>query len=159
MDVAGILEPGRVRYAHDVRSKKHALDILSEMLAEADGTPTSAEVLNGLAGRERLGSTALGDSVAMPHARLPGLERAVAAFLRLEEGVDFDAPDGKPVDLLFALIVPWGSSSQELKEIRELVKKLRDPGLKEQLRSAEDPRALHELLCGKDSGLRRRINV
>ena len=154
-----ILERRSVCVASGVRSKKHALDVLSEMLAEAAGKPSSAEVLNGLASRERLGSTALGDSVAMPHARLPGLERTVGAFLRLEQGVEFDAPDGKPVDLLFALLVPWGSSNQELKELRELAKKLRDPQLRERLHAAEDAAALQQLLCGEDSELRRRINA
>jgi PTS system nitrogen regulatory IIA component len=160
MDVARILDPDAVRCAADVRSKKHALDILSEMLAAAAGKSDAGEVLNGLASRERLGSTALGDSVAMPHARLPGLTRPVAAFLRLAAGVDFDSPDGKPVDLLFGLLVPWGSSNQELKELRELAKKLRDPGLQQRLRAAEDAQTLHRLLCADDdTGNRRRINA
>src|SRR5690606_39855948 len=102
MDLARILAPDSVRYARDVRSKKHALDILSEMLAAAGGKPSAAEVLNGLASRERLGSTALGHCVAMPHARLPGLERTVAAFLRLEEGAAVDAPAARADDRLRA---------------------------------------------------------
>lgn len=159
MDVGCILERRSVSVASGVRSKKHALDILSEMLAEAAGKPNPAEVLNGLASRERLGSTALGDSVAMPHARLPGLERTVGAFLRLEDGVEFDAPDGKPVDLLFGLIVPSGSSDEELKELRDLVKKLRDPELRDQLHAAEDAAALQQLLCDDGSDLRRRIDA
>ena len=156
MDVAGILAPENVRFADDVRSKKHALDVLAELLASAAGQAQAVEVLNALVARERLGSTALGASVAMPHARLPGLDRIVAAFLRLADGVDFDAPDGKPVDLLFGLLLPSGSSEQELDALRELVQRLRDPELQERLRAAEDPDALYRALTAGAAQHRRR---
>jgi PTS system nitrogen regulatory IIA component len=146
MDVATILEPGSVCCEAEVGSKKHALEILSQILADAAGNLKAGAILDGLAARERLGSTGLGSSVAMPHARLGGIDRMVGGFLRLTKPVSFDSTDGEPVDLLFGLLVPAGSAAADLKEIRELVKKLRDPDLQRALRAAEDAAALYELL-------------
>lgn len=149
MDVASILEPRSVRCEPQVGSKKHALEILSEMLAAAANGPKARQILEGLAARERLGSTAIGSAVAMPHTRIAELGVSVGAFLKLAKPVDFDAPDGKPVDLLFGLLVPDGSSGAQLAEIRDLVKKLRDPELQRELRAAEDPADVHDRLKAK----------
>lgn len=146
MDIATMLDPRNIRCELSAGSKKHALDLLSEMLAGAAHGPSAGEVLEGLASRERLGSTGLGRSVAMPHARLPGINASAAAFLKLSEPVDFGSPDGRPVDLLFGLLVPKDSTSADVKEIRELIKRLRDPELQEKLREADDPNRLHALL-------------
>jgi PTS system nitrogen regulatory IIA component len=146
MDVARILERSSIRCEPRVTSKKHALELLSQMLADA-GSLSAGRVLDGLAARERLGSTGLGASVAMPHTRMTGVEHSVGAFLRLAEPVDFDAPDAQPVDLLFGLVVPESSTAAEMKEIRQLVKKLRDPELQRRLRATADPAALYELLA------------
>ncbi len=149
MDVASILEPSSVRCEPHVGSKKHALEILSEMLAAAANGPKPRQILEGLAARERLGSTAIGSAVAMPHTRIPELKVSVGAFLKLATPVDFDSPDGKPVDLLFGLLVPDGSSREQLAEIRDLVKKLCDPELQRDLRAAEEPADLHDRLNAK----------
>ena len=146
MDVATILTPSSVRCEAQVTSKKHALELLSRMLAAAAGGAKAGKILDGLAARERLGTTALGASVAMPHARVSGIERSVGAFVRLAEPVAFDALDGRPVDLLFGLLVPESSTAAELKEIRELVKKLRDPDLQRELRASDDTQVLYDLL-------------
>jgi len=146
MDVAAILAPGSVRREERVSSKKAALDLLSTMLAEAAGGIDAGTVLDGLAARERLGSTGLGAAVAMPHARAPGIERSVGAFLRLDEAVDFDAPDGIPVDMLFGLLVPESSTQEDIDELRDLVKKLRDATLQRELRNAGDEETLYRLL-------------
>ncbi len=146
MDVARILKPGSIRCERQAGSKKRALDLLSETLADAAGASSACEVLEGLAGRERLGSTALGRSVAVPHARLAGIQHSVAAFLKLDEPVDFDSTDGKPVDLLFGLLVPANCAREDLDTIRELVDWLQDPALQQGLRSTDDPEALHHLL-------------
>ncbi len=148
MDVARILKPGSIRCEKQAGSKKRALDLLSETLADAAGAASPREVLEGLAGRERLGSTALGRSVAVPHARIAGLDRSVAAFLKLHEPVEFDSTDGKPVDLLFGLLVPANCAKEDLKTIRELVEWLQDPALQQDLRGTDDPGALHDLLTG-----------
>jgi PTS system nitrogen regulatory IIA component len=146
MDVTKILAPDSVRCEPAVTSKKHALEMLSEMLAKAAASANPGKVLDGLAARERLGSTCLGEAVAMPHTRVAGIEQAVGAFLRLSEPVEFDAPDGKPVDMLFGLLVPEGSTTGEMQQIRQLVKKLREPALQRQLRAASEPEKLYEIL-------------
>jgi PTS system nitrogen regulatory IIA component len=148
MDVTKLLEPGSVRCEPTVTSKKHALELLSEMLAPATTDKNAGAVLDGLAARERLGSTGLGDSIAMPHTRAAGIEHAVGAFLRLSEPVEFDAPDGKPVDLLLGLLVPEGSTSDDMQQIRQLIKQLRDPALQRELRAASDEEEMYVLLCG-----------
>lgn len=145
MDVAAILAPGSIRRETRVSSKKAALDLLSTMLAEAGGIDAGT-ILDGLAARERLGSTGLGSAVAMPHTRVPDIEHTVGAFLRLDEPVEFDAPDGNPVDMLFGLIVPDSSTPEDIDELRELVEKLRDTRLQRELRSADDEETLHRLL-------------
>ena len=147
MEVKDILKPGSIRCASHIRSKKHALDVLSQMLAEAAGGPSPIEVMNGLVGRERLGSTGLGKAVAMPHTRVSGLKEKVAALLKLDEPVDFGSPDGQPVDLLFGLLVPENSASRELSEVDTLVRTLRDPELQRELRSSSDPTVLYKLVA------------
>jgi PTS system nitrogen regulatory IIA component len=148
MDVANILDPSSVRCEPQVSSKKHALDLLSQLLGHAGNVP-AGEIADGLASRERLGSTGLGASVAMPHTKMAGIEHNVGAFLRLARAVDFDSTDCEPVDLLFGLLVPEGSTAGELQEIRELVKRLRDPELQRQLRASDNPQALYGVLTDK----------
>lgn len=116
------------------------------MLAAAAGNVSTGKVLDGLAARERLGSTGLGAAVAMPHARLSGIRRNVGAFLRLAIPVPFDSPDDLPVDLMFGLLVPEDSSLDEIRDLRALVKTLRDPDLQRELRRSNDPQMLYELL-------------
>ena len=112
-----MLEPGRVLCNVEARSKKHVLEILSELLASADNDLTAGEIFDSLASRERLGSTALGGGVALPHGRVPGLDGSVAAFVRLSQGTPFDAPDGQPVTLVLGLLVPEQASEQHLEEL------------------------------------------
>ena len=145
MDVRSILKVGSIRCETQVKNKKQALDVLSQMLADAANGPSAGEVMSGLVGRERLGSTALGEAVAMPHTRLRGVTSKVAAVLKLSAPVDFGAADGQPVDLLFGLLVPEDSHEAELREVNALIRKLSDPELKRELRSANDPSVLHGL--------------
>jgi PTS system nitrogen regulatory IIA component len=142
-----ILAPHSIRCVDRVTSKKRALDLLSQVLAEAVQGSSAAEILDGLAGRERLGSTALGDSVAMPHMRIGGIEHFIGAFMRLAKPVNFDASDGHPVQLLFGLLIPENASEKQLKEVRVLVRKLRDPALQRALGAATDPRDLYDILA------------
>jgi PTS system nitrogen regulatory IIA component len=156
MDVARILRPESVRREAEVGSKKLALDLLSQTLAGTSEGLTASEVLEGLVSRERLGSTGLGESVAMPHARLKGVEENVGAFLRLDEPVDYDSVDGQPVDLLFGVLVPEECSDAQIKEIRELIQRLREPALQQQLREATDTTELYNLLTDSLTVIRRR---
>jgi nitrogen PTS system EIIA component len=146
MDISTMLKPRNIRCELSAGSKKHALELLSEALADAVTGPTAGEVLEGLANRERLGSTGLGSAVAMPHARVAGIQESAAAFLKLSEPIEFDSPDGEPVDLLFGLLVPERSSETDLQTLGDLAQKLQDPQLQQKLRSSDDPALLCTLL-------------
>jgi len=103
-------------------------------------------VLEGIQERERLGSTGFGRGVAIPHARLVGLQRPVAAFLRLEAPVDFDAADGMPVDLVFGLLSPEQAGASHLHALAAISRMMRDERMHEALVSAPGPEALFGLL-------------
>ena len=106
MNISEILEPGRVLGNVEARSKKRALEILSELLGHAGEECVANDIFENLVQREKLGCTALGRGVAVPHGRSPGLSGPAAAFVKLHEPVDFDAADGERVDLIFGLLVP-----------------------------------------------------
>ncbi|HEX7081043.1 MAG TPA: PTS sugar transporter subunit IIA [Gammaproteobacteria bacterium] len=146
MDVAAILKPRSVRTGVEAGSKKAALEVVSEMLADAVAGPSAAEVLDGLASRERLGCTSVGGGAAIPHARLAGLDEGAAAFLKLAEPVDFDAPDGVAVDLLLGVLLPEEPETTDAEEIAVIARGLQDPKLQAELRASDDPDALRQLL-------------
>lgn len=137
MDDSEILRPASVRCEAKVGSKKHALEILSEMLADAADGPTAVQVLEGLVGRERLGSTGIGGCVAMPHTKQPGVTGRIGAVLKLDEPVEFNAPDGEPVDLLFGLLVPEDSAANEVANVLERVRNLCRPEIRQQVKDCE----------------------
>lgn len=106
-----------------------------------------ATVFDSLFARERLGSTGLGQGVAIPHGRIKGLKEAVAAFVRLAEPVPFDAPDGRPVQLLIFLLVPEQATQQHLDILSELAQMLSDKAFRESLLTVSEPAALHAMLA------------
>ena len=159
MNIAELLELQCVRYEPEASSKKHALDVLATTLASSSENLKPGVVLEGLVSRERLGSTALGESVAMPHARIEGLQRSHGAFLRLGNGVDFEASDGKAVDLLFGLLMPQDCSDNEIDDLRQLIEHLRDPILQEQLRQTDSPADLYALLTDSLTAVYRTISI
>jgi PTS system nitrogen regulatory IIA component len=147
MDIANLLNPDSVTCNAQVRSKKHALDLISQLLASAVKTVSASDIFAVLVTRERLGCTALGEAVAIPHGRIAGLDRNFGAFIKLAEPIDFDSPDGEPVDLLFGLLVPEDCPDSMLADLRHLAMRLSDPVLQRQLRYARDPDTLYALLA------------
>jgi len=113
----------------------------------ADGGD-SARISHALHERERRASTALGSGVALPHARIAGIEECRAAFLRVEHPVDFDAADGEPVDLVLALLVPEHDVNAQLQRLAEIADRFADPQYREALRNARDAGHLRQLLGG-----------
>jgi PTS system nitrogen regulatory IIA component len=103
-------------------------------------------VFDSLFARERLGSTGLGHGVAIPHGRIKGLKDALGAFLRLGAPVPFDAPDGKPVNLVFALLVPEQATERHLQVLSELAQMFSDRPLRDAMSAAADPASLHQLI-------------
>ena len=146
MNIADIIHPDRVRTASDVKSKKRALEELSAMLGQATPYVSEKEIFTALIGREKLGSTGIGDGVGIPHGRLKGVDECVGAMLRLDAGVDFEAADEAPVDLVFGLLVPQESTEEHLVILRNLAEMFSDTACLQRLREAADGEALHAAL-------------
>ena len=141
-----ILAPERVRSSVPAGSRKRTLQVLGEVLAGAEPEISAQAVFDRLVARERLGSTGVGDGCALPHARVPGLGHTLAAFLRLRRGVDFDAPDQKPVDLVFGLLVPDESTDEHLQALAAIARILSDEAVRSSIRSTEEPGRIREIL-------------
>ncbi|MFD1881899.1 PTS sugar transporter subunit IIA [Paracoccus pacificus] len=147
MQLADILQPGAVKSLAQVASKKRLFHEIAELAAQVYGVDV-AQTLDALQEREALGPTGVGNGVAVPHARLHGLDRVVGLFLRLEKPLEFDAVDRQPVDLVFALLAPKSSGVDHLKALALVSRTLRDPELRAKLRANVDPVALHAVLAG-----------
>lgn len=148
MSKSELLVPARALCQQDIASKKRALELLSELIAESHEELTARDVLNCLVSREKLGSTGLGHGVAIPHGRMPEIGSAVGAAITLKAGVDFDAPDGEPVDLVVGLIVPEESTDEHLHILAGLAEAFSDPDAVRAVREAESPEQLSSLLSG-----------
>ena len=141
-----LLIPDRVRCQVDITSKKRTLEVLSELIASGNGSLAAPDVLNCLVSREKLGSTGLGHGVAIPHARMADVTFAIAAALTLHDGVDFDAPDGEPVNLVVGLIVPEESTEEHLNILATLAESFSDPSKVRALCEATTPESVCKLL-------------
>lgn len=140
-DFDGLILPGAILPRLSASSKRAALQGLADALAREAGIDSRA-VFDAVLLRERLSGTGMGDGVAIPHARIPGLARAVAGFARLETPLDFDALDGRPADLVLMLLAPAERGADHLKALARVSRALRRPEVREKLRSA---RGLEEL--------------
>ncbi|MGH8166769.1 MAG: PTS sugar transporter subunit IIA [Woeseiaceae bacterium] len=138
------LRAGSVLCNVRARSKKHCLEILSELLAGSDAGIANEEIFSSLIDRERLGCTSLGNGVAFPHCRLSGVEASFGALMKLSEPVDFDSPDGNPVDLIFGLIMPEEIDLNHRAEIAAVTALLNDSAMQARLRSATTSKKLYE---------------
>ncbi len=129
----------------DADSKDVILDRLAGQFAQVYGLDHQA-VLARVTEREQLGSTAFGRRIAIPHARMPGLGRPVAAFMRLQSPVEFDSADGMPVDLVFGLLSPEGAGATHLHALAAISRMMRDERMREALMAAPGVEALYGLL-------------
>jgi len=132
-----VLDPRAVKLRVRVSSKRQLFSEVAGAAARAVALDSKA-VLAALSEREHLGSTGVGEGVAMPHARVAGLDQLFALFWQLDQPIAFDAIDDKPVDLVFVLLVPAGAETVHLKTLAKVARKLRDPAARARLRSAED---------------------
>jgi PTS system nitrogen regulatory IIA component len=144
--ISRLLPPSNVLLDLQASSKKRAFE-QAGLLFENNHGIARATVFDSLFARERLGSTGLGQGVAIPHGRIKGLKEAVAAFVRLAEPVPFDAPDGRPVRLLFFLLVPEQATQQHLDILSELAQMLSDKPFRENLLRLNEPGAVHAMLA------------
>jgi len=143
--VAKLLPPANIVLDLEVSSKKRMFEQAGLLFENNQGIARSL-VFESLFARERLGSTGLGQGVAIPHGRIKGLKDPVGAFVRLKTPVAFDAPDGKPVTLVFVLLVPEQATEQHLQILSELAQMFSDRELRGQLAGANDPGALHQAI-------------
>ena len=145
MALTDLLSPDAILSALRVNGKKQALQEMSERAAQVSGLP-AREIFDALLQRERLGSTGVGDGIAIPHGKLAKCTRIFGIFARLERAIDFEALDGLPVDLIFLLIAPESAGADHLKALAGIARVLRDPGTAAQLRATRDASALYSLL-------------
>ncbi len=149
MSLRTLLAPGHAFYGVQGVSKKRTLEYIANVISQRQESLEAKTVFNQLITREKLGSTGLGNGFALPHCRLSCCEKPQAIFLRLAEPIDFDAVDRKPVDMVFALIVPEGESEQHLNFLRMIAEQFSDEELCASLRSASDSDTLYRLLTDK----------
>jgi PTS system nitrogen regulatory IIA component len=126
-------------------SKKQALQDLSRYASQTTGF-SEREIFDVLMGRERLGTTGVGNGIATPHGKLPGLERIYCLFARLDHAIDFDSIDDRPVDLIFVLLAPECAGADHLKALVRLSRLLRDKTACEKIRGTDDAEELYALL-------------
>ncbi len=147
MKLSEILALDSIRLDSDATSKKRVLESASQLLAGCHESLSPRAVLDCLIAREKLGSTGLGHGVAIPHGRLAGLDKAIGVFLRVSKAVDFDAPDNKPVDLVFALLVPENSTEEHLQVLASIASYFNAEDSRDALRVDISPQKARELLC------------
>ena len=146
MHLSKILSIDRISCKPDITSKKSALEEISRLIARSDPSLTYMEIFDCLNARERLGSTGLGNGIAIPHGRYQHVKEPTAAFIQLENGIDFDAVDQQPVDLLFGLLVPIEANDEHLQILSGLAEMCCEKHFLDQLRLAATPEKLYELL-------------
>jgi PTS system nitrogen regulatory IIA component len=145
MEITDLLSPENVIPNLRASSKKQALHELARRAAEATGLHERA-IFDVLLERERLGTTGVGNGIAIPHGKLADLKRLYGLFARLDQPIDFDSIDEQPVDLIFLLLAPESAGADHLKALARVSRLLRDRSTCEKLRGANQPAALYALL-------------
>jgi PTS system nitrogen regulatory IIA component len=146
MLLAEIFKPDSVLCNAHARSKKHCLEILSELLVRPIAEVGADDIFGKLVERERIGSTSMTEGVAFPRCRLDGIDYCQAALVKLSEPVDFDSATAEPVDLVFGLIVPLTLTDEDYADIDLVTNLIADEALRERLRAARSSTELHATL-------------
>lgn len=146
MEINNILLPEAVKVIGKITSKKRLFQTLADTASGLYGM-SAVETLNALQDRESLGPTGVGHGVALPHARIDGLQNIAGLFLKLETPLDFDSVDRQPVDLICALFAPTNSGVDHLKALALVSRTLRDQSVCAKLRANNDPATLHAILA------------
>ncbi|MBL8580947.1 MAG: PTS IIA-like nitrogen regulatory protein PtsN [Rhizobiaceae bacterium] len=145
MDLSDLINVQAIMPAVRTNSKKQLLQILAEKAASITGIP-EREIFDTILQRERLGSTGVGNGIAIPHGKLAAVKRITGVFARLETPVDFEALDDQPVDLVFLLLAPEGAGADHLKALSRIARVLRDGDIVNKIRGTTDAAAIHALL-------------
>ena len=151
MQIAQILSPERTLSRIEGVSKKRALEILANTIAESIPGMDADDIFRRLIAREKLGSTGIGHGIAIPHSRLPGCDATIAALITLKAPIDFDAIDGNPVDVLFAMLVPDQANDEHLHTLAALAGALNEGDYRQSLRDADSAAALYAAAIAHDN--------
>ena len=145
MDLSDLIEVSSVMPALKANSKKQLLQLLAEKAAGVTGLP-EREVFDTILQRERLGSTGVGNGIAIPHGKLPGIRKITGVFARLENPVDFESLDDQPVDLVFLLLAPETAGADHLKALSRIARVLRDGDTVAKIRGSNEAAAIYSFL-------------
>jgi PTS system nitrogen regulatory IIA component len=150
MPLTDLVAPNAIIPALKVNGKKQAMQELAAKAAKLSGQ-NERVVFETLMQREKLGSTGVGNGIAIPHGKLPNLPKLFGLFARLDRGIDFEALDGQPVDLIFLLLAPEGAGADHLKALARVARLLRDTEVATKLRESRDAEALYAVLTAAAS--------
>lgn len=145
MDLSDLISQDAVLASLKANSKKQVIQELSERAGTLLGVP-ARDIFDHLLQRERLGSTGIGQGVAIPHAKLASLDGLFGMFARLDKPIDFDAIDDEPVDLVFLLLAPEAAGADHLKALARIARLMREPGTAQKLRASHDSAAIYAVL-------------
>ncbi|MFY2510222.1 PTS IIA-like nitrogen regulatory protein PtsN [Vibrio pectenicida] len=148
MQLSEILSLDCTKSAVQCTSKKRALEMISEIVALRTGqNPT--DLFECMLSREKVGSTGIGNGIAIPHARMQSTDKAVAVLLQCKSPIEFDSIDNRPVDLLFALLVPDAQCKEHLKTLSNMAERLSDKQILKQLRKAKSDQELYNIMVNQ----------
>lgn len=145
MELADILAEDSVLTCTGITDKRQLFEVLAQKAAERTGL-TASEIVDALVAREELGSTGLGNGIAIPHGKLKGLDGVVAVFARLDDPIEFDSVDDQPVDLVMLLLAPVGAGADHLKALSRVARMLRTESVVDQLRGDDDTARMRAVL-------------
>jgi len=144
MQIQLLLTPERTCSGLEAVSKKHALELIAQIIAQDISTIDADDLLRRLVARERLGSTGIGHGIAIPHCRVTNITAVVGALITLDQPIEFDAIDAEPVDILFAMVAPEEAHNEHLKNLAALAGALTRSEFRQRLRAAGSPAALYD---------------
>lgn len=146
MQLSEIINVDRIKSGINVKSKKRALEALSELVTQDQNQLDASDIFDSLIARERLGATGVGYGIAIPHGRIKNCKKITGAFIQLDQGVDFDAVDNQPVDMMFALVVPEESTDEHLQVLALLASMFNEESFREKLRQSKSNDETYQLL-------------
>ncbi|MFD1260993.1 PTS IIA-like nitrogen regulatory protein PtsN [Entomomonas asaccharolytica] len=146
MQLKEFLTPAQVLVDVNVTSKKRALEVIAKTVAATCASVDEQQVFDQLIDRERLGTTGFGNGVAIPHCRMESCEEPIVAIMKLATGIDFDAVDDQPVDILIGLVVPAEATDEHLQLLKQIAELLSNSELCKQIRATTDNQQLYQII-------------
>ncbi|MFT6388226.1 MAG: PTS system nitrogen regulatory IIA component [Cellvibrionaceae bacterium] len=146
MEIKSILDPECVIHQYECNSKKRLLETIASHLCDQNPALDPGNVFSALIARERLGSTGIGQGIAIPHCRIKGCSQTIGVMVSLKNPIDFDAIDGQPVDIIFVLIVPEDHNKDHLQTLATLAETFSDSSRLNDIRAAKDREELYNII-------------